>query len=298
MPHFTYDANDTASLHQGDVIRRTEEIEEVLKDVHPHYFNSKDYKYFIVISQSCDLVLRDGGDCNANYITIAAVRPLSLAINRYIEKIQYNDIEKKLGFCDESKWFKVEQFVERLLNNNEAEYFYLHQEPLKSFPDNCCAFLRLSVPLKASFHYKKLLDAKILQLTEPFQHKLGFLVGNCYSRVGTEDWVPKNANRDNFSKLIKALIKEHSNITWLNKEQHRFVIKNLEKKAIENIEIEDLQKEIESFIEERNAKLEKKIEGVASLISDILKKVQLEEELIDRIISRLKGKPEIKSLLK
>jgi hypothetical protein len=43
------------------------------------------------------------------------------------------------------------------------------------------------VALKA-LHYDKLLAAKIAQLKEPFQAKLGSLIGTMYSRVGTTEW--------------------------------------------------------------------------------------------------------------
>ena len=58
--HFTYKSNpDMQSLCQGDILNPTEELMEVLKTVHPYFLN-KQYKYFMVLSQSCDLVRRNG----------------------------------------------------------------------------------------------------------------------------------------------------------------------------------------------------------------------------------------------
>ena len=48
-------------------------------------------------------------------------------------------------------------------------------------------FLQLSVALKVE-HYDLCLDAKIAELKEPFQAKLGYRVGHMYSRVGTAEW--------------------------------------------------------------------------------------------------------------
>ena len=38
--HFTYDAQPRPDLLQGDLIRRTDAVDEILKAVHPHYFQS------------------------------------------------------------------------------------------------------------------------------------------------------------------------------------------------------------------------------------------------------------------
>ena len=72
--HFTYKSNpDMQSLCQGDILNPTEELMEVLKTVHPYFLN-KQYKYFMVLSQSCDLVRRNGKKCKTPYITLAAVK--------------------------------------------------------------------------------------------------------------------------------------------------------------------------------------------------------------------------------
>ena len=44
--HFTYKSNpDMDSLCQGDILRITDELQEILTTVHP-YFNNEQYKYF------------------------------------------------------------------------------------------------------------------------------------------------------------------------------------------------------------------------------------------------------------
>ena len=54
--HFTYTALDMDTLHQGDVVDRTEGVEQLLKEVHPHYYNSSDYLLLLVITKSSDLI--------------------------------------------------------------------------------------------------------------------------------------------------------------------------------------------------------------------------------------------------
>lgn len=61
--HFTYKQfPDMSSLCQGDVLRVTDEMREILKEVHPYFLNEQ-YKYFMVLTQSCDLVRRNAGKC-------------------------------------------------------------------------------------------------------------------------------------------------------------------------------------------------------------------------------------------
>lgn len=72
--HFTYKPSpDMSSLCQGDVLCVTDEMRKILKEVHPYFLNEQ-YKYFMVLTQSCDLVRRNAGKCKTPYITLAAVR--------------------------------------------------------------------------------------------------------------------------------------------------------------------------------------------------------------------------------
>ena len=197
MEHFTYASPDHAQLNQGDVLKRTPEVETILREVHPHYYTRTDYPFFIVLTQSCDLIRREGRPCSSRYVTLAATRPLRLALEREVRRFQYNAIEKELGICSRAQHAKMLQLAERLLNNNQEGYFFLQGEPGSGLEEDHCAFLPLSVALKAELHYETLLRAKILQLSESFQHKLGHLVGTMYSRVGTEDWVPQHGLSSN-----------------------------------------------------------------------------------------------------
>lgn len=72
--HFTYkEKMDMSSLCQGDILNVTDDLSAVLKNIHPYFLNEH-YKYFMVLSQSCDLVRRDGKNCKTPYITLAAVK--------------------------------------------------------------------------------------------------------------------------------------------------------------------------------------------------------------------------------
>ena len=90
----------------------------------------------------------------------------------------------------------------RLLNNNEPGYFFLYggDTPLGS---DCVAFLNLSIAIKSELHFSSCLEAKILQLASEFQAKLGWLLGQLFSRVGTQDWEPNK-----LTQKIKGLLKD------------------------------------------------------------------------------------------
>jgi len=213
---FTYtDVLDPESLQQGDVVERTPAIEAILQEAHPYYLNT-DYRYFIVLTQSCDLVRRTGNTCKAPYITIAAVRPLVRAVERYASRLLRNEIERQFKFASDDRKSRLRQFVERVLNNNEPEYFFLHAASGTSMIEDHVAFLQLSIALKSHLHYDTILSAKFLQLTESFQHKLGYLVGTSYSRVGTDDWVPRYVDQDKFEQVVSDHVGSVG-ITWLER---------------------------------------------------------------------------------
>lgn len=185
--HYVYDAPDKSGLSQGDILTRTPALDAHLTEFHPYYGSHRDYHHFMVVTQSCDLAIRKGESLPSSpYITIAAVRPLEEALRREAAKLQlpWQTETKVLGSKSRTK---LAMFLESLFDNNREGYFYLHQDVGLGIQANYCAFLHLSVALK-SLHYPMCLNAKIAQLKEPFQAKLGYLIGHMYSRIGTTEW--------------------------------------------------------------------------------------------------------------
>ena len=185
--HFTYEEPKCSDLMQGDILRLTPALETTIKEIHPRYI-IKNNIFFLVLTQSCDLVRRPENPFGVPYITLAAVRPLSLLVSRKVDGLKETDINIDEPVCTEKAQNKLILFMKRLFNNNEPEYFYLRKEPSKGIHEDCCAFLRLSVPIKAELHYQICLDSRLLSLTDVFRAKLGWLVGQIFSRVGTKDW--------------------------------------------------------------------------------------------------------------
>jgi len=199
-----YRKSASQDLEQGDLLEKNEAVKAIINVVHPYYLKD-DYTHFIVLTQSCDLVRRKAGLCKSRYITLAAVRPLNLVIQREIEGYQ-DEFDKAAMVCSKKHRLELVQFVQRLHNYNEPDYFYLHSEPSLGFPDPHCAFLRLSVSIKSTLHYQACLNARILSLNDVYQAKLGWRVGDMYSRVGTEDWTDGVESKEEFDKRIATLL--------------------------------------------------------------------------------------------
>lgn len=163
--HFTYKADaDMKSLCQGDVLNITEELAEVLRNVHPYFMNGQ-YKYFMVLSQSCDLVRRNGKNCKTPYITLAAIRSYDSFVEKTLVKQKFAENVSGLLLMDEKKKEKAYQLIERIYNNTEPEYFFLYKEDALDFPESMITYLKVSIALKSQEHYDKCLAAKKLELT-------------------------------------------------------------------------------------------------------------------------------------
>jgi hypothetical protein len=204
--HFTYEQPDRSELMQGDVLERTRAVNAILQEVHPHFHQHEKNLFFMVLTQSCDLVQRSQpGRCKAPYVLIAPVRTLDLVVERHIAQASAAEVASTLPVVSDKIKNKASEFLSRLINNNEAGYFFLEgaDTPLGS---DCVAFLNLSIALKSDFHLNTCLDAKILQLAPEFQAKLGWLLGQLFSRVGTPDWDPKALTRKISGVLKDAAI--------------------------------------------------------------------------------------------
>ncbi|MEW6535321.1 MAG: hypothetical protein AB1454_06835 [Candidatus Auribacterota bacterium] len=211
--HFTYKEPDAKNLQQGDLLTKTSGIMALLNEIHPHYYKKSDYTHFLVLTQSCDLVRREEPSCKAKYISLACVRPLELVISREIQKKQTSECKKNGNICDNKDKEGILSFIDRLLNNNEPEYFYLEPDGYGKLTKPSCAFLRLSIAIKSVEHYDTCFNSRILSLDDTFQAKLGWLLGNIYSRVGTNDW--NDFDKEKFKKRRIEIIK-NSDCKWID----------------------------------------------------------------------------------
>lgn len=204
VPHWTYADVDPKALLQGDILDRTPELVALLQEVHPHFARQIEYLQFIVLTQSCDLARRDGKSCGTPYIAIGAVRSLDDVV--WNKEVARFGRDLAIGRCLSPKGRnRLHMLVERLLNNTEGEYFFLRANAHEGqgVGVDSCACLRVKAVLRSE-HYDVLLGAKRAQLSAVFQAKIGWLIGNIYSRVGTPDW-QSNKQTEQFRALVDGI---------------------------------------------------------------------------------------------
>jgi hypothetical protein len=293
VPHFTYtDSALIDELTQGDILKRTPALDALLKESHPHYFNKAGNLYFIVLTQSCDLVRRHEGECAARYISLAPVRSLTTLVQRQVSQYNIPELAKGTPVCSDKSRARFQQFLERLFNNNEPEFFYLAKEPEAGFPEDCCALLALSIAIKAELHYKTCVAAKCLQLNENFQAKLGWLVGQMYSRVGTEDWPQQE-----LQEKVKAIVSQSA--LWIPDKNKRAIISKIAEWQLNNPTeslsasvLELLAKEIPKVKDQVSDRVTEIVEGIFT------EAVTAKPQLARSLRNTIKNDPQLANLLK
>ncbi|MBR8399921.1 hypothetical protein KDW65_25140 [Burkholderia cenocepacia] len=201
------------SLRQGDVLKRTPGLLDILREVHPHYADEK-YTHFQVLTQSCDLVRRDGASCKSRYISLAAVRSVDVVIQRAIEKYERKIVFQDKLYCSEQHKSQLKDVINKLLNNNDTNHFFLKADPEAGIALDSCTLLHLSISIQADLHFETCLAAKLVELKENFRAKLGWLVGNLYSRVGTEDYVPSAIpDKSSYDAFVNDMIGRY--VAWV-----------------------------------------------------------------------------------
>lgn len=289
--HFTYRvAQQEDDLHQGDILKRTPALDDLLRAFHPYYARDG-YTHFLVLTQSCDLVRRGGAEPSSPYINLCAVRPLEVALMRVVTNYQKNDLLKKVGALQQSHRVKVEQFLERLLNNNHTEYFYLHSEPSIGITENSCAFLRLSVALRTADSYAACRASRIASLSKGFEPKLGWLIGNIFSRVGTDDWAPEHFTVKDYRDTIARLLDEY--VLWVEADLLKAARAKISSADIESKDADELRELLSAIIVPA-----KKDQVVDAVVDVLLARKFVDEKLQEKVRVQLLNSPLLSSLLK
>jgi hypothetical protein len=203
MPtHWSYAPVDKGTLMQGDVLQRSPKLEAVLSEIHPYFAKERKYVNFMLLTQSCDLVRREGGTCKAPYLTVAAVRSIRELIER--KELPSRCEGRHLHSAVEvAALDELRRHLIQIINNASSNYYFLRGDQGAGLGDDSCACLRVSIPLKL-MHYDTLLEAKVGQLDPVFQAKLGSMVGLSFSRVGTQDWP-----QDDLDRLVGSLLEPY-----------------------------------------------------------------------------------------
>ena len=232
--HWTYDKKIDAQedLQQGDILLPTDALRAALNDIHPWFCNSK-YLGFIVLTQSCDLVRGRGDPCKAPHIAIAPIRSARQVV-RSLLPVLCEQIHGNM-YLSESKG-KLSGAVAKIINQNESSLglFYLHPDTKLEIGEESVATLRISVSLKSREHYSKLQGARIGRLKSDFAHKLGWMCGYLYSRVGVEDW--QTEMRENDATDLISNLCDFEDVEWISSAKLR---KKIKRKEINFVDMDD-----------------------------------------------------------
>lgn len=204
-----------------------------MDEYHPYYSRHQDNKLYIVLTQSCDLVRRSNA-CKVDYITLAPVRPLSVIINReFSQHILNNKTSSSQAYGSKRNRDIFKDFLRKLFNNNNPHYFFIRRQQDRHIAQDMCAITSLSISIKSD-HYSECREARILQLEDVFQAKLGWLVGQKYSRVGTPDW-----NETELDDEIEKVLSQET--VWIDDDQISKVNKAVkELEGIQEVDMETL----------------------------------------------------------
>jgi hypothetical protein len=299
--HFTYGRfGDEDDIAQGDILQSTQELRRVFEEVHPHFLHEK-YAGFLVLTQTCDLVRRDAGRCKSRYINLAVIRPLQQILRVLFERVctpvkVAGRVVPGLFVRDERS--KADQLLDRIFNQNEQALglFYLHPDVGVRIPVPSVALLQVSIAVRAEEHYQTLVESRTGRLRPEFQSKLGWLIGNLFARVATEDM--PSAQRKELKEQAFGLASDTNSppdavVRWIPRE----CVKEAQMRRIVVDESATVQK-IASLLEgcRPPSPLETAIRQVVSVIETIVP--DLLPEQTDRIKTRLTNDPLFQTAIK
>jgi len=231
--HWTYrEAKDPRSnLEQGDILWREAGLLRVLSECHS-YFCDERYTGFIVLTQTCDLVVRNG-NCKAKYISLGVIRELDSLMSEFLSEVCGTEVP---GIYDLDRRDAAVSGLKTIINQNEQSrgLFYLHPvtaggSTLRVLVTRSVALLRITISLRRD-HYELLQRARVFGLEPQYAAKLGWLVGNLYSRVPTPDWedqVGDHAASKRECDDILADYEEEGRENWVSGKQLKLIPKSV-----------------------------------------------------------------------
>lgn len=244
-------------LRQGDLLVRTPKLAQALAEAHSYYAEASDYSHFLVLTQSCDLVRRGSRACKSRYITICAVRPMSVAAQREFQQYMRPIDGIVIPIGDKEKSVLAKQYLERVVNNTVDGMFFIPRGSAKTVEDHLCAFLPLSIAIRNT-HYEVCLSAKVGQVKDIFAAKIGSLASNLYSRIATPD-IHENNDKSAIESFMDEFFHDlgYKSVVWLSSfersELEANVRANLEGSGQDVLPLDQSRQIIESLPKESDA---------------------------------------------
>lgn len=207
MPPIIYvEISKDSGLQQGDILDKSPAILSALGKAFPEDLLEKTYA-FIVLTQSCDLVRRNKKSCKAKYISLATISPLEdnliMLLDDACEKACLDPDMSISGLYISKDRNKAHQLIERILNQTEEDraLFYLPPYLDAGIAVHSIANLQVNFALKLD-NYDSLIKNLKGRLSNVYQNRLGWLVGNLFSRVAIPDF-----DQEEKKTIIRELLK-------------------------------------------------------------------------------------------
>lgn len=294
MPtHWTYtDVPPDADLMQGDILIPTDGLNGIFSEVHPHFCKPK-YTAFLVTTQSCDLVRRKDQKCSARYLNIAVVRQLEDVLHDLLSHVCRPVIPQ---VYEREGRGEAKLLLNRIFNQNEQALglFYLHEDADAGIAVPSVALLRVGIALRAK-HYDVLLDSRRGRLAAEFTAKLGWLLGNLYSRVGTPDWSEPRERKKQLEGLVRSILDPSGTDTgpvWVQSS----LVTEASRNGVEvaTLSRSDLLKALENYQPPTKKDL------VIGRVSEVVKEVvpELTEDQVEKVCNRLRNDRGLASFMK
>lgn len=213
MMEFIFSEGDLSKevLAQGDVIKRTPKLDGCFEGTHPFGADASAPMYLVVVTQSCDLVK---SRLKIPHITLAPAKPFSIAVESFLEEEAKQISGSSVPYYPQRALNKVEDLVRRYLQNTVSDYFFLPEAGHPDLTVDLVVFLRSKIFVDVD-HYDILTDAKVAELADVFRAKLGWLVGDMYSRVATPDFLEREPNPEEIKKIYYDKYVRKDDRIWL-----------------------------------------------------------------------------------
>jgi len=246
IPSYVYMNDLGKDLNQGDLIELSGNFLEKFQGFYPEVTTSNSDGYCMVISQSCDLVRRNG-DCKSKYINLCMVRPFNEMMTKVFTHNKTKDVKDGDYFLfGSSQYDEVKSNIWKLINNSESKnrFFLPKHSKLKN---------HLLVQLDVMFAvrseiYADILANRQLSLASEFRAKIGKIVGDLYSRVATSDLFDHGLQEEQVSAIVESMmddlkivnVLDGSNLEALRKKSYLINEKNINaiKEKAKEIEME------------------------------------------------------------